>query len=61
MREYPQLEMVRTLWVFIIILFVTTALHMLITWLTLDVIAQTKSRLDALEQHCGYALDKDTP
>ena len=61
MREDPQLKMVSLLWLFIIILCVITALHMLITWGALGALSETNSRLDALEQHCGYALDKDAP
>ena len=61
MREDPQSKMVSLLWLFIIILCVITALHMLITWGALGALSETNSRLDALEQHCGYALDKDAP
>ena len=61
MREDPQLKMVSLLWLFIIILCVITALHMLITWGALGALSETNRRLDALEQHCGYALDKDAP
>jgi hypothetical protein len=49
------------LWKFIIILCAILALHMLITWGALGALSKTNSRLDALEQHCGYALDKDAP
>jgi len=61
MREDPRSNEVDLLWIFIISLFVATVLHMLITWLALGILGETKNRITALEQHTGYAIDEDAP
>ncbi len=60
MRQDTDWKIVNLLWSFIIFLCGVTVCHLLITWGSLGVIAETNSRLAALEQHCGYAPDKDT-
>ena len=61
MREDPLSNQVNLLWIFIIILCVATAFHMLITWAALGILGETQNRITALEQHTGYAVDKDAP
>lgn len=60
MRQDPQWKMISVIWKLIILLCIVIAFHLLITWGALGALEKTNSRLDALEQYCGYPLDKDT-
>lgn len=49
------------LFIILITVFVILGVHLLITWAVLGILGETQNRVTALEQHTGYAIDKDAP
>jgi len=49
------------LFIILITVFVILGVHLLITWGILGILGETQNRITALEQHTGYAIDKDAP
>ena len=49
------------LFIILITVFVILGVHLLITWAALGILEETQNRITALEQHTGYAIDKDAP
>ena len=54
-------DLENALFIILITVLVISGFHLLITWAVLGILGETQNRVTALEQHTGYAIDKDAP
>ena len=54
-------DLENALFIILINVLVILGVHLLITWGILGILGETQDRITALEQHTGYAIDKDAP